>query len=147
EHSILITRVAGVVPQRVPGQALRKGSTEPCVRRLDQNRTDVNAAVGDHPAMVAQKLSLVEALHHLRRDTFLDMVAAAALHLGPNPERRQNLQTRPPVALLTQQSCESLDQCRFVLILAYPRDRNDRQKVVGDELANAAEDALKGPRA
>ena len=83
------------MPQRVAAQRLRERLAEEGVGCLDEDRTDVNAAVADDAAVLADQLPRVESLHHFRGDTFLVSVAALSLCLSPNPQRWQHLQPRP----------------------------------------------------
>src|SRR5262245_17529415 len=76
QGAVLVASVASVVPQRVGPQRCGERLAEPGVRRLDEDGADEDAAVGDDAAVVADEPAGVEAVHHLRRDTFLVAVAA-----------------------------------------------------------------------
>ncbi len=93
---------------------------------------------------MAEQLALVEAVHHVRRDALVGVVAALSLNLGPEPQRRQDFDARPVVAVRLQQFDEAAKQRSVVGIIARPGHGDDRQETVGEELPDAVQDALEG---
>ena len=116
--------------ERPLGRLASVAARGPSVGRLDQDRADVDAAVGDHAAWLHSSRPGVEALHHLRRDALLVAVAALPLRLGAEPQRRQDLDARPVVAAPLQHRDEAGEQLAVVLVVAGPRHGDDRQEAV-----------------
>src|SRR5438552_8981991 len=95
EGAVLVTRVTRLMPQRIARHRLFERAAQSCVGCFDQDRADIDAAVGDDPAMVADQLALVEPFHHFRRDPLVGGVAALSFDLVADAQRRQHLDSRP----------------------------------------------------
>src|SRR5690242_9720130 len=89
QRPVLVAGVTGVVPQRVRLQRLAERIAKAGVGRLDEDGTDVDAAVSHDAAVMADQLPEVEAVHHLRRDALLVAVAALPALLRPDAQGRQ----------------------------------------------------------
>src|SRR5579872_7246343 len=85
EGAVLVAGVTGVMAQREGAERLLERAAQAGVRGVDQDRADEDAAVGDDATVVAQEEARVEALHHLRGDALVVVVAALALDLGTEP--------------------------------------------------------------
>src|SRR5260370_31529855 len=70
ERSILIARITCMVLDGERPLRLRQRRAEPGVRRFDQDRTHVDAAIGHHAAVVAYEQILIITFHHLWCDAF-----------------------------------------------------------------------------
>src|SRR5437870_5350184 len=88
ERPVLVAGETGVMPQRVGLQRIAERVAEAGVGCLDENGANVNAAVGDNAAVMANELSEIEAVQHLGRDALLVAVAALPLLLRPDAQRR-----------------------------------------------------------
>src|ERR1039457_5475076 len=117
----LIAGVARLMLDRERPLRLGQGRAEPGVGRLDQDRADADAALGNDSAMAAHEQVLVVAGHHLGRDAFVGVVTALPFGLGADAQRRQNLDARPGVALLLQQLDEAAEELAVVLLVVGAR--------------------------
>src|SRR5688572_6789949 len=82
DAAMLVAGVTRVMAQRVGSHRFAERSPQDRVRSLEQDRADVNAAVGDEAGMTAQQQAGVESGHHFTRDPLVGRVTAAALGLG-----------------------------------------------------------------
>src|SRR5579885_1013203 len=135
------------VSQPVRAERFVERAAQPGIRRLDQDGANVNAAVGDNPAVVTDQLAMVEAVHHLRGDVLHLVVAALPLGLSPQPQGRQHLDPRPVAADRAQQPHEAVVQLGVVLVVPGAGHGEDWQEAMGQELPHAAEGAVESPLA
>src|SRR6476661_7173363 len=130
------------MPQRERLYRFRESSSQSRVRRLDQYRTNTHAAIGDDAAVIAYQQSLIESLHHLRRDTFVAAIAALALGFGAETQRGQDLDTWSVVAVGFHESDEAVEEPAVLVVIARPRHRQNRQKAVCNQLPDAVQNPL-----
>src|SRR6267142_5782619 len=96
--SKLITGVASLMAQRIRPQRLRHRLAQARVGRLDEDRADENAAVGDHATVLTEQAAGVVILHHFRGDALFGAIAALPPRLSADAQRREDLEARPGVA-------------------------------------------------
>src|SRR5260370_13563019 len=73
-----------MMSQREWPLGFRKCRTEDRIRRFDENRADVNAAIGGDPGAAAQQLAGIELGHHLPRHPLVIVITALARGFGAN---------------------------------------------------------------
>src|SRR6266852_3810614 len=84
ERAVLVAGVTGMVAERIGGHRFRQRRTKAGVGGVDQNRTDVDALVGDDAAVVADQAAPIESVHHVRSDAFFRVIAALPFFLRTN---------------------------------------------------------------
>src|ERR1700730_15296052 len=81
ECAVLVASKARVVAQRVWNRCICQSRAEASIRRCDQDRAYVHAAIRHDSAVIANQVALIKADHHLGCDAFLRPVAALSLCL------------------------------------------------------------------
>src|SRR5438046_286411 len=74
------------------------------------------------------------------------MIASATLDLGADPQRGQDFDTRPIIAVSFQAAHETVKEPGRIILVANLRNRDDRQETVREQLAHATQRTLKRPR-
>src|SRR5262249_20360779 len=107
QGAVLVTGVAGMVPQSETAQRFGQGTAHDGVGGLDKDRADTNAAIREDAAVIAQQLAHVKSLQHIRRDPLVIAVATVSLDLGAKTQRGQNFDAWSIVPSLTQHGDEA----------------------------------------
>src|SRR5437879_6251161 len=77
DRTVLVTGVASMVPECVTAARFFQRCAQAGVGCFDQDRADVNPAIGHHAAVVTDKVVGIETLHHFRRDALFRAVASS----------------------------------------------------------------------